>query len=614
MTTDHHDLQNFLAEAAEPTTDPQRLLELVGLNDPEIAAIIARHPRISPAIVQNLLPLFPAEILANPAIEEIDWANPEFFRQIFSQDLHLLKIGKFPNNWQQKLLRDPDPLIRSAMAANLHLTAAEMQRCLHSEDHALRQGLAENLALAAADLEELSYDPDPLVRLAVAKNIHSSPTVLERLGQDAAAAVRAGVAGNLRTAPATLLQLAQDPEQSVRRLVAANPHSSRAALEQLAIDPDAVIAESLVQHIQASANLLASVAQNPNWSVKVAVASNVKTPVGTLIKIAELIPTVKAVDSFPLRQAIAQNPNSPDFLLSRCLVLDDPPSYQDRILLYLSQHLNTPDELLDSLADHENLAIQENIVNHPNLHHPTLVKLASSKSWPIQQRALQRINSSPAVIDRQTYIAEAEASINPSDLINPVLLANPDSSPEVYSQPFEITLLSAEDEYPSYPSAPTPSSSLLVIDTNWGDATKTGLSQLYDRTGEHLSAMHPLALLLTMLTMLCLGLGLTLWVKSVPPDPKSAVTVPSPSATTNPQLVLNSNYNQAINIANEATIASQRAVTAQEWERIGNLWKRAIVLLESVPPSDPRYLDARSRVNNYKNILIAANLKLEKSR
>jgi hypothetical protein len=633
MTTDHHDHQRLLTEAAAPETEPQRLMELVGMNDPEISATIARHPRISQEIIENLLLLFPEQVLANPASAEIDRANPEFFRQIFSQSEHLVKTVKFPTTWQNKLLQDPEPLIRSAMAANPHLDPAAMQNCLHSEDRNLRQGLAENSALGLTDLEDLSYDPDPLVRLAIAKNQQLYPNALERLAQDAVATVRAAVAGNGRTAPGTLLKLVQDPELAVRRLVAANPHSTREALAQLATDPDPTIAENLVNHSQSSANLLASVARNPAWPVKVALAANIKTPVATLIELADLIPRTGAVDSFALRQSLAQNPNTPDFLLGRCLLPEDTPSRQEQIALHLSHHLNATDELLDSLADRDNVAILENVVNHPNLHHPTLVKLASNKSWPIQQRALQRINASPAVIDRQTYIAEAEASVGPVDLANSPIVnsrnagealrdsfaARLDESPARHaqesSQPYEITLLSAEE---AYPSAPTPSSSFMIVDTNWGEVAQTGFSQLYDRTGEHLSAMHPLALLLTMLTMLCLGMGLTLWVKSIPPDPKTLLaSTPAPVPSTSPKSAapkINSNYNQAIYIANAATIGSQSAITAEDWRKVSNQWQMAIALLESVPPGDPRYSDAQSRAANYKNILTVSKIRLEKAK
>jgi hypothetical protein len=624
MTIDHQNHQRFLTEAAAPETDPQRLIELVGMNDREISATVARNPRISQETIENLLLLFPDEILDNPTSAEIDREDPEFFRRIFSQSDYLIKTAKFPIPWQNKLLQDPEPLIRSAIAANPHLDPANIQHCLHSEDRSIRQGLAENSALGLTDLEELSYDPDPLVRVAIAKNQHLYPNALERLAQDPVAAVRAAVAGNGRTAPGTLLKLAEDPELSVRRLIAANPHSTKEALAQLAMDPDPTVAENLVNHSQSSANLLANVAQNPAFPVKVALASNIKTPVATLIELAELIPRTGTVDSFSLRQALAQNPNTPDFLLGRCLVSEDSPSRQEQISLHLSHHLNATDELLDGLADQDNLAILENVVNHPNLHHPTLVKLASSKSWPIQQRALQRINASPAVIDRQTYIAEAEASIAPVDLANSPIaslqtVSNSASQTlrerrsQGSSQPYEITLLSAEEDYPS---DPLPSSSFMIVDTNWGEVTKTGFSQLYDRTGEHLSAMHPLALLLTMLTMLCLGMGLTLWVRSIPPDPKTILaSTPSPSPATSPKSPnINNNYNQAIYIANAATIASQSAITVSDWQKVSGQWQKAIALLESVPSGDPKYTDAQSRAANYKNILTASKIMLEKAK
>jgi Leucine rich repeat variant len=598
MTADLNSRSQLFTTAADPNTDPARLLELVGMNDPEIAAAIAGNPNISPEILENLLPLFPDIILANPAIVAMEQADPEFLRQLFGQNQRLLKTARFSTDWSTKLLKDPDPMVRSAMASNPHLSPKQIQHCMQCEDVALRQGIAANPSLAAGELEELSYDPDGTVRWAVVSNPHSYPKVLDRLAKDPEEAVRTVVASSLRATPETLLLLSTDATSSVRRAVAANPHSSPEALKNLTTDPDPVVAQNIANHAHSSADLLAAIAQNPDWTVKTALASNVKTPVAALIAVAESIPTVNSVDSFELRQAIAQNPNAPDFILHQCLVGDDIPSRQDRIFLHLSRHLNTPDELLDRMADHDNMEIQTNVVNHPNIHHPTLVKLASSRSWPIQQRALERINASPAGIDRQTYIAEPEASIKSGNAAAAITYP---------SQPFDITLLSAEEVY-DYPLGPSSqSSSLLAIDTNWGTVTKTGFSQLYDRTGEHLSAMHPLALLLTMLSLLCVGLGLTLWVKSVPPEPiqvrgqseQNALSATSRS----PKPLLSYNYNQAINTANAATIASQTAVTKKDWEKVNSLWKKAIALMESVPTSDHRYADAQSRAANYKNIL-----------
>jgi Leucine rich repeat variant len=597
MTADLNSRSQLLTTAADSTTDPARLLELVGMNDPEIAGAIAGNPNISPEILENLLPLFPDIILANPAIVAMEQADPEFLRQLFGQNQRLLKTAKFSTDWSTKLLKDPDATVRSAMASNPHLSPKQIQHCMQCEDVALRQGIAANPSLAAGELEELSYDPDGTVRWAVVSNPHSYPKVLDRLAKDPEEAVRTVVASSLRATPETLLLLSTDGTSSVRRAVAANPHSSPEALKNLTTDPDPVVAQNIANHAHSSADLLAAIAQNPDWAVKTALASNVKTPVAALIAVAESIPTVNGVDSFELRQAIAQNPNAPDFVLNHCLVSDDTPSRQDRILLYLSRHVNTPDELLDWMADHDNMEIQTNVVNHPNIHHPTLVKLASSKAWPIQQRALERINASPAGIDRQTYIAEPEASLKSGDVAAAITYP---------SQPFDITLLSAEEVY-DYPAPVSQSSSLLAIDTNWGTVTKTGFSQLYDRTGEHLSAMHPLALLLTMLSLLCVGLGLTLWVKSVPPEPvlvrgQSGRNALSGTAS-NPKSLLSYSYNQAINTANAATIASQTAVTKKDWGKVNGLWKKAIALMESVPTSDPRYADAQSRAANYKNIL-----------
>jgi hypothetical protein len=243
-----------------------------------------------------------------------------------------------------------------------------------------------------------------------------------------------------------------------------------------------------------------------------------------------------------------------------------------------------------------------------------LVKLASSSFWSIQQQALQRINAAPATIDRQTYIGEAEESID-SEMIG--LPITPKHLPENKTAPSEVldvALISSGDIYQPPP----------MTANEWeGRTGLTGLSELYERTGAQLNAIHPLAILFTMLTLLCVALSLNTWINSTPkpitgnalspnglePSPKDTPVVPpKPSPR-----VEASNYNRAINIANVATLASQSATTKQEWEKISVQWNKAISLLKAVPATDPKYPEAQERIENYQTLSETAILRAKRA-
>ena len=255
------------------------------------------------------------------------------------------------------------------------------------------------------------------------------------------------------------------------------------------------------------------------------------------------------------------------------------------------------------------LAIQENIVNHPALHHTTLVKLASSEFWSIQQQSLQRINSTPATIDRQTYIGEAEESINAE--ISPRLFANPPSS-----EILEIDLMSSIGEIYQVPSSS-------ILTANTGLESRTGLSELYERTGAQLSTIHPLAVLVTLLTLLCVALGLNVWINSnakpgasgnalAPNGLPTLAPIVSPASVVTPKSSPKNDfgiYHSAINVANTATLASQSAATKEDWDKIVVQWTKAVDLLKTISVDDPLYPKAQEKLKEYQTILDVAKYK-----
>jgi hypothetical protein len=463
--------------------------------------------------------------------------------------------------------------------------------------------VAKNTVLAAEELAELSQHPDLQVRIAVAGNPNSDGTILEHLAEDSTEEVRAKVAASENASPSTLLRLAEDPAEQVRQKVTENEQSSIDVLKCLAQQEDPTILVGLANHPQATSDLLAGLSESKSLLVKTAVAKNIRTPIAGLLLIAKEIDRGTATETFELRNTLAANPNSPNLILLKCPNRNDVPEQQEKIAVQLSRHLNSPDELLDGLAGYNSLAIQENIVNHPALHHTTLVKLASSNFWSIQQQALQRINSAPATIDRQTYIGEAEESVD-ADLS---LLAK-----QPISEVLEIDLMSSAGEIYQ-----PPPSSILTANTDWDG--RTSLSELYERTGAHLSAIHPLAVLFTLFALLCVAFSLNIWINSnskqgstgnalTPNDtPSPAIPLTEPAKP----IVLNNSsiYHRAINFANGATLASQTARTRQDWSKITVQWSKAIGLLKAIPNTDPFYAKAQEKLSEYQTILDVAKYK-----
>jgi hypothetical protein len=483
-------------------------------------------------------------------------------------------------------------------AGDPHTTEQRLRDLLSLNHPEVTIAVAQNTVLTSEDLAELSQHPNLAVRLAVAGNPNSDGHILEQLAEDSTEEVRAKVAASDKATPSTLLRLAEDPAERVRQKVTENEQSSIEVLKRLAQDNDPALLVGLANHPQATSDLLAELSEKNSLPVKAVVAKNIRTPIAGLLLIAQEIDRGTAPETFDLRHSLASNPNSPQSILLKCISRNDAPEKREEIALLLSRHLNSPDELLDGLAGYNSLQIQENIVNHPSIHHPTLVKLASSSFWSIQQQSLQRINAAPATIDRQTYIGEAEDSIDSE------LIPTPPAS-----EALDIALLSSGELYQPPPS------SIMTANTDW-EVGRTGLSELYERTGAHLNAIHPLALLFTMLTLLCVALSLNSLINSQQKLPGNALSpngITEPiKPTTVPNLVKKSElstYNRAINLANTATLASQTASTKEDWANIATQWLRSIDLLKTIPDDNLYYPKAQEKILEYQTILDVAKNK-----
>lgn len=74
---------------------------------------------------------------------------------------------------------------------------------------------------------------------------------------------------------------------------------------------------------------------------------------------------------------------------------------------------------------------------------------------------------------------------------------------------------------------------------------------------------------------------------------------PGNQAPGNPTPQTDMAFQQAINIAGQASAQTQTAQTPQDWQRIANLWIQSIESLKQVPPSSPNYNTAQQKIQEY---------------
>ncbi|WOD38334.1 TIGR02281 family clan AA aspartic protease [Nodosilinea sp. E11] len=81
---------------------------------------------------------------------------------------------------------------------------------------------------------------------------------------------------------------------------------------------------------------------------------------------------------------------------------------------------------------------------------------------------------------------------------------------------------------------------------------------------------------------------------------------PAKVATSPPSAPATDTFREAVNRATNAVAIGQSAQSTADWQLAASRWQQAIALMEQVPSSSPNYAQARTKVQEYKQHLAAA--------
>lgn len=207
-----------------------------------------------------------------------------------------------------RLARDGEWSVRDAVAANPN-TPAEVLTMLSTDTGAFVVGavaanpstpvdvlrelsgreslrVAGNAAAPGDLLADLAKAHSDLVRLAVAANPATPPQVLERLAADHVAQVAAAVAANPGVSPELLGRLAESDSEVARLAVAANPVAPARVLDALAGDPSAFVREKVAANPSTERSALVVLGGDPEEPVRREVACHPRVPPEVLVSLA----------------------------------------------------------------------------------------------------------------------------------------------------------------------------------------------------------------------------------------------------------------------------------------------------------------------------------------
>lgn len=233
------------------------------------------------------------------------------------------------------LATDNDEEVRLAVAGNGGTPDAVVEILTRDQSARVRAGTARRTN-SATMLRLLAMDPEPSVRTAVAANLHTEDLILVELASDPSTSVRLAIAradkvnevsGSIyalalqtaepyqrETPVAALTVLSDDLDPSVRATVAAHPLLPISAFLRLAVDPEKLVRErvaSVVKH---------GYGQRPDGAY-IQLEQERYHPSARPLVPPESLAELAAIPDRQLRMAVAQHPEVPASLLAR--LLDD---------------------------------------------------------------------------------------------------------------------------------------------------------------------------------------------------------------------------------------------------------------------------------------------------
>lgn len=264
-----------------------------------VLAAVAGNPNTAPALLFELAPRFPREVVQNPALLFLLLEDPALLGKIPDGALHaILTDEQAPAAWLALALQRPDRWIHTLVASSPRTPPEVLVRLAGSADAQVRIVIAHNRSTPPAVLAHFARTEDEAgatllaLRRAVARNPSAPIPTLEHLAEDPAllphaaanpslpsylvpilaehadAAVRAAVATRPHLPPRVVRRLAADPAPEVRRALAR--HATDPALLQRLAEQDAGIQRPLADNPSAPAPLLDRLRRAPGAKVRAA--------------------------------------------------------------------------------------------------------------------------------------------------------------------------------------------------------------------------------------------------------------------------------------------------------------------------------------------------------
>jgi HAD superfamily hydrolase (TIGR01549 family) len=289
-------------EAKSPKTSAESLSLLA--QDVSTQKMVASNPNTPKEILLSLLPLYPDEVLQNPALTLFHLEDPDFLCGAQSDSLRTLAAREelpdwllnslfsalLKNHWQERvkiaahertsqkilwlLASDQDEKVRWFVAQNKSAPAALLRHLANDPQVTTREYVAKHTSAPVDVLALLSNDSNSSVLSAVASNPNSTKEILQTVSFSETPTILSDVARSARATEEILSRLSRHPDVRVRESVALNPNTSPVTIETLSWDVEPRVRIAVIGNKNTSPELVYRLSMSKRSEAPRAISSN----------------------------------------------------------------------------------------------------------------------------------------------------------------------------------------------------------------------------------------------------------------------------------------------------------------------------------------------------
>ncbi|MDZ8064416.1 MAG: hypothetical protein RMY64_02080 [Nostoc sp. DedQUE08] len=401
-----------LSLARSTTTSESAIAQLSKIEDEEILLAVARNPKTSLEILE--------ELVENPPLFcDDENADESDFDELFTA------IVQNPNTSESLLLQlaeDGSWNIKIAIAENPKTPLSLLNTFADWRNFSMHKAIARNPQAPSVILEKLAGENEKEIRdlvknhpnvsetaIAIINFIEGKPgtsiDLLERLASDRRASVRLLVASHPSTPAKILEKLAQDTDEDVPFKAASHPNATSTVLEFFAeflvkqrqrVSPSnrARYEESAVRLVRRSditPKVLENLLQMNKYDVVSAIASSLKTPPTILLALTDYQNQSSSHIHFLIN--LAKNLNTPSDALEKLYLKINQTQHPNTIdgLHDIASHPNTPVHLLEQFAVHSRTDLRAKVAKNVNIPISILERLSNDSDSRVSSIAKQAL-------------------------------------------------------------------------------------------------------------------------------------------------------------------------------------------------------------------------------